>query len=117
MLNVVVVSGQLARPSQQVELPSGSRLASFEVTVRRTDGPTEVVPVTWLDPPAWAVELDAGTAVVVAGRIRRRFFRAGGTTQSRTEVVAERMAPRRPADESPPDPGGGGRANFRVEVS
>jgi len=27
--------------------------------------------------------------MLVVGRVRRRFFRAGGSTQSRTEVVAE----------------------------
>ena len=27
--------------------------------------------------------------MLVVGRVRRRFFRAGGGTQSRTEVVAE----------------------------
>jgi hypothetical protein len=27
--------------------------------------------------------------VVVAGRVRRRYFRAGGVTGSRTEVVAD----------------------------
>jgi len=30
----------------------------------------------------------AGDEVVVTGRVRRRFYRAGGATQSRTEVVA-----------------------------
>jgi single-strand DNA-binding protein len=29
----------------------------------------------------------------VVGRVRRRFFRAGGTTQSRTEVVADTVVP------------------------
>jgi single-strand DNA-binding protein len=31
------------------------------------------------------------------GRVRRRFFRAGGTTQSRTEVVADSVVPARQA--------------------
>jgi single-strand DNA-binding protein len=31
--------------------------------------------------------------VVVVGRVRRRFFHAGGATQSRTEVVAETVLP------------------------
>lgn len=92
MLNVVVLSGLLARPARDVALPSGSRLLSLEVTVRRAEGPAETVPVTWLDAPAWATALDEGTAVVVTGRVRRRFFRAGGVTQSRTEVVAARVA-------------------------
>lgn len=92
MMNVVVIDGVLARPAQQLELPSGSRLVNLEVTVRREDGPAESVPVTWMDAPAWASSLDAGTEVAVLGRVRRRFFRAGGSTQSRTEVVASRVA-------------------------
>ena len=92
MLNVVVIVGVLARPAQDVELPSGSRLLSLEVTVRREEGPAETVPVSWFDAPAWATSLDAGADVVVVGRVRRRFFRAGGTTQSRTEVVASKIA-------------------------
>jgi single-strand DNA-binding protein len=91
MINLVVVAGVLARPARDVELPSGSRLLSLEVTVRRREGPAEPVPVAWFDAPAWATALDQGTDVVVLGRVRRRFFRAGGTTQSRPEVVAERV--------------------------
>lgn len=92
MINLVVLEGVLARPAQDVELPSGSRLLSLEVTVRRDEGAAESVPVAWFDPPAWATSLDAGAEVVVSGRVRRRFFRAGGATQSRTEVVAARVA-------------------------
>ena len=33
--------------------------------------------------------------MVVIGAVCRRFFRAGGATQSRTEVVAEVVVPRR----------------------
>ena len=33
--------------------------------------------------------------MVVTGRVRRRFFRAGGSTQSRTEVVADVVVPTR----------------------
>ncbi|HVA74822.1 MAG TPA: hypothetical protein VNF71_09700 [Acidimicrobiales bacterium] len=91
MLNLVVLEGVLARPAQDVELPSGSRLISLEVTVRRDEGPAEPVPVAWFDAPAWATSLDAGIPVVVVGRVRRRFFRSGGATQSRTEVVAARV--------------------------
>ena len=91
MLNLVVVEGVLARPAQDVELPSGSRLISLEVTVRRDEGPAEPVPVAWFDAPAWATSLDAGASVLVVGRVRRRFFRSGGVTQSRTEVVASKV--------------------------
>ncbi|HWE56395.1 MAG TPA: hypothetical protein VG435_12845 [Acidimicrobiales bacterium] len=91
MTNVVVIQGVLARPAQDVLLPSGDRLVSLEVTVRRPDGPAEPVPVQWSAAPGWVSELDAGAEVWVLGRVRRRFFRAGGVTQSRTEVVASRV--------------------------
>lgn len=92
MINLVVLQGVLARPAQEVQLPSGDRLVSLEVTVRRDGGPAEPVPVQWPDAPSWASMLDTGAEVAVLGRVRRRFFRAGGITQSRTEVVASRMA-------------------------
>lgn len=91
MINLVVLEGVLARPAQDRELPSGARLLSLEVTVRPDEGAAESVPVVWFDAPAWASALDSGAAIVVVGRVRRRFFRAGGVTQSRTEVVAERI--------------------------
>lgn len=91
MLNLVFLTGELCRPAQAVELPSGDRLLSLEVTVRPDGGPAEAVPVQWSDPPGWALGLEAGTTVAVLGRVRRRFFRSGGTTQSRTEVVARRV--------------------------
>jgi hypothetical protein len=46
------------------------------------------VPVVWFEAPASAANLDVDTEVVAVGRVRRRFFRAGAVTQSRTEVVA-----------------------------
>jgi single-strand DNA-binding protein len=46
--------------------------------------------VAWLDPPG-DLDLEPGTEVVVTGHVRRRFFRAGGSTQSRTEVVADQV--------------------------
>ncbi|WP_394930575.1 hypothetical protein, partial [uncultured Ilumatobacter sp.] len=54
------------------------------------------VPVAWRNPSAAAVgALVAGEEVVVTGRVQRRFFRSGGLTQTRTELVAERCLPAR----------------------
>lgn len=91
MINLVVLRGSLSRPASVTELPSGTRMAALEVTVRQADGPAETVPVSLADPPTWVSELDTGSKLVVLGRVRRRFFRAGGATQSRTEVVAQRV--------------------------
>lgn len=92
-MNVVVLRGKLSRDPEARELPSGDRVLALEVTVpaespgQRSDS----VPVVWFDAPASAARLVAGTEVVVTGRARRRFFRSGGSTQSRTEVVAHRV--------------------------
>ncbi|HWC39009.1 MAG TPA: single-stranded DNA-binding protein [Acidimicrobiales bacterium] len=95
--NVVVVAGRLSRPAEQRVLPSGERLVAVQVTVDRTDDRAETVPVVWFDAPASAAGLDVEEAVVVVGRVRRRFFQAGGSTQSRTEVVADVVVPTRRA--------------------
>jgi single-strand DNA-binding protein len=88
VMNVAVLCGTLSRAPEVRELPSGDRLVAYEVTVRPPQGKAESVPVAWPDAPAWAGRFPAGADVVVVGRVRRRFFRAGGATSSRTEVVA-----------------------------
>ena len=88
--NLVVLHGTLSADVRRRELPSGQVLAHFDVTTRDAGG-TQTVPVAWFDPPAAVSGLAAGVDVVVVGSVRRRFFRAGGATQSRTEVVAEKV--------------------------
>ncbi len=96
MTNVVVLVGRLARPAQLRHLPSGDSLVEYQLTVPRAEGQrAESVPVVWEKAPPSAAELDTDTEVVVVGRVRRRFFRAGGGTQSRTEVVADAVVPAR----------------------
>ena len=100
MTNVVVVKGSLARPASDRVLPSGDRLVTLDVTVPGavkpdgTPGRAESVPAAWFAAPAWLLDLEAGEELVLVGRVRRRFFQAGGL-QSRTEVVVEEGAPAR----------------------
>lgn len=90
MTNLVVLRGKLARPAEERELPSGDRLVGLELTVRRSEAErADSVPVVMFEAPASAAALDVDDEVVVVGRVRRRFFRTGGGTQSRTEVVAD----------------------------
>ena len=93
MTNVVVLRGRLTRPAAVRSLPSGDELVELEVSVRREGERAESAPVVWADAPAVARELDVGDEVLIVGRVRRRFFRAGGVTQSCTEVVAEAVVP------------------------
>jgi single-strand DNA-binding protein len=95
--NVVALVGRLARPPEFRELPSGDRLVTYEVTVAREGERAEGVPVVWFGAPSSAVDHDVDDAVVVVGRVRRRFYRAGGATQSRTEVVADTVVAARQA--------------------
>jgi len=86
-MNLVTLLGRLSRPAEQRVLPSGDRLVALEVTLAGPQGKDETVPVVWFDAPAAAGVLDAGRPVLVVGRVRRRFYRVNGTTQSRTEAV------------------------------
>jgi single-strand DNA-binding protein len=89
-MNVVVVCGVLARDPDERVLASGDLLLSMDVTVRPPDGPATSVPVVWFGPPA-GIALGTGQEVLLVGEVRRRFFRAGGATQSRTEVVVQHL--------------------------
>ena len=63
-------------------------LVRYEVTVPAADQRADTVPVVAVSPPAHARGLEAGTAVVVVGRTRRRFWSAGGATRCQVEVLA-----------------------------
>ncbi|MFZ4720760.1 MAG: single-stranded DNA-binding protein [Ilumatobacteraceae bacterium] len=93
-MNHVVLIGHLSSTPQVRTLTSGSELWSLEVSTAADDGTTWSVPVAWFDPPtppAWEV----GDEVVVVGGVRRRFFQTTAGTQSRTEVVASSVTPKR----------------------
>jgi single-strand DNA-binding protein len=87
-MNIVVLVGSLSSLPTERTLPSGDTLLQLEVTTR-TAGGTRSVPVVVFDPPRQLCRLAEGETVLVHGCVRRRFFRNGGATASRTEVVAE----------------------------
>ena len=91
-MNVVVLVGTVTREPEVRELPSGGRVWQCDVSTVTPSGTTSV-PLAWFDPGP-AVRVALGHEVVVSGTVRRRFFRVGGTTQSRTEVVVEKLVRR-----------------------
>jgi single-strand DNA-binding protein len=95
--NLSILVGVLSRDAELRALPSGDHVVSLELTVRAEGAAAESVPVAWPAAPASAASWVAGEELLVVGRVRRRFFRAGGTTQSRTEVVAVTATPTRRA--------------------
>ena len=97
-MNIVLLHGVLTREPEVRTLPSGDEVTSFDLTVRDDGYETEVVPISWYAAsPSVIDKLEPGSEVVVTGRVRRRFFRAGGATQSRTEVLAAAVVPARQA--------------------
>jgi single-strand DNA-binding protein len=95
--NLSILVGVLSRTAEPRTLPSGDQLVALDVTVRREGAPAESVAVSWPGRHPTAARWEAGEEVLVTGRVRRRFFRAGGSTQSRTEVVATTVVPTRRA--------------------
>ena len=94
-INLTVLVGHLSRAPELRLLPSGDSVLTLELTVRAEGTPTESVPIAWFEPPPHAAAWEVGEELLVTGRTRRRFFRAGGVTQSRTEVVAVTATPTR----------------------
>lgn len=82
--NLVLLRGTLTRDSLERTLPSGDVVTQLELSTwvdgRRVSAPVAV--------HASGIRFVEGDEVVVTGHVSRRFFRAGGVTQSRTEVIA-----------------------------
>lgn len=112
-MNIVVLVGHLSSPPRLTELPSGDQRWAFELSCSSDPaspipsasaaGESVVlsVPVAVAVPVTGIQRFDTGTELVIAGVVRRRFYRVGGVTQSRTEVVAQAVVaitPRRPLD-------------------
>lgn len=95
--NLVVLCGEITRPPTVRELPSESVVVQFDLeTVDASDGRASrrSVPAAWHDPSTADRRLiEPGRRVVVVGSVQRRFFRVGGQTQSRTEVIVSRLVP------------------------
>jgi single-strand DNA-binding protein len=90
-LNLVVVRGVVSSPPDVRVLPSEAVLAQLQISTR-LEAETLSMPVAVWGPAGWVESLEPGDEVVVVGRVRRRFFRAGGAAASRVEVEADLVA-------------------------
>jgi single-strand DNA-binding protein len=91
--NVVVLRGSLTADAESKDLSNGTRVAQLDIRTRNASGQARTVPVVIHKPSSAVEKLRTGADVVVTGQVQRRFFRYGGQTQSRTEVVADRVLP------------------------
>ena len=93
--NLAVLQGTVTNDPSARELVGGTLVVQFDMaTSTAGDRERAAVPIAWHDPShSGRQAVVAGAEVVVVGTVRRRFFRSGGATQSRTEVVADRVVP------------------------
>ena len=94
--NEVRILGRVSGAPEARTVPSGDELWTWRVVVRRQH-PVGRQSVDVLDCVAWSPRARrtvsrwrTGDEVEVIGALRRRFFRGGTATQSRTEVEMER---------------------------
>lgn len=90
-INIVVLVGEVTSPPVSRELPSGSVVSTFDIATVTESGRVSV-PISLEGETEVAI---VGAEVCVVGIVRRRFFRAGSSVASRTEVVAEAVLPMR----------------------
>ena len=87
-MNVVVIRGVVLNAPVERVLGSGEYATSFDVVTESDEGRL-TVPVNWVT--TVKTLLQEGEDVMVSGSVRRRFYRAGGSVQSRTEVLAKQV--------------------------
>lgn len=92
--NLVILRGKVTSEPRLVDLAAGGDVVQYDVKTL-DEASSASVPVSWFDAPAAGRRFAPGDEVVVIGSVRRRFFRAGGVTVSRTDVVADEMLPAR----------------------
>lgn len=97
-VNEVHLVGRVSASGEPRVLPSGDTVHVVRVVVPRTAGGARRRGVDTIDVACWgarerrvAGRLAVDDHVEVEGRLRRRFFRAGGGVGSRYEVEATRV--------------------------
>ena len=96
-INLAVLLGVLSKTAEPRLLADGTTVWELDLTIRQEGRAAATVPVSWpspphgLDPATWS----SGDEILVVGAVRRRFYRAGGATVSRTDVLAEAVVPTR----------------------
>lgn len=95
-INLAVLLGALTKTPEPRLLADGSTVWELDLTIRQEGRPAATVPVSWPAPPqvepaSWS----SGDELLVVGAVRRRFYRAGGATVSRTDVLADAVVPAR----------------------
>ncbi len=93
-MNFCVVQGLVVGEPRIAELPSGETALSFDV---QTHGENRAsVPVEWTGSASSMPTVQTDYAVAVVGTVARRFYRAGGSIQTRVYISPETIVVRQP---------------------
>jgi hypothetical protein len=87
-LNIVVLVGEVTSPLVSRTLATGEIASSFDMSTQTDEGRISV-PVAIHGENSTVV---VGAQLCVVGVVRRRFFRAGTSVSSRTEVLAHSVS-------------------------
>src|SRR4051812_316231 len=108
--NVVRLRGRISTPPELRELPSGTAIVTFRLSVARSPTPMTKgsrQSTDWVDCVAWGARprricsrWRAGDVAEVQGALRRRFFRSSGGASTRLEVemLGGRLVARAPSE-------------------
>ena len=96
-INLAVLRGVLAKTAEARLLADGTTVWELDITIRPDGGSATTVPVSLASPPSGTApsRWPSGEELLVVGGVRRRFYRAGGATVSRTDVLADAVVPTR----------------------
>jgi hypothetical protein len=85
-MNLCVLQGVVIGDPRIAEIPSGATALSFDVQTQVEGRGRASVPVEWTGPAARLPKVTSGASVAVVGSVARRFYRAGGSVQTRVYV-------------------------------
>ncbi len=96
-MNLTILQGVIIGDPRRADLPNGDTVVTFDLQTE-VDGKTlPSVPVEWTNPPQSVdAKLIEDKPATVIGTTRRRFYRAGGSIQTRVYVQPSTVIAARP---------------------
>ncbi len=85
-MNLCVLQGVVIGDPRIADLPSGETALTFDVRATTEARASASVPVEWTGPAAKMPKVVPDAPVAVVGSVARRFYRSGGSIQTRVYV-------------------------------
>ncbi len=95
-MNMCVLRGVVVGEPRITDLPSGERALTFDVKAHVEGTPRASVPVEWTGATTKMPRVLADDSVAVVGSVARRFYRSGGTIQTRVYISPEKIVVKQP---------------------